>query len=85
MHKTVFSLSKLTIDEVDVRFLSPDIAVAHVIWSMQGALSPSGTVSDIPQHGIQSQVLQKRSTGWLIASFQNTNIARPAVQPTAVP
>src|SRR5271157_4181617 len=38
----VFRESTLTINEVDVRFLTPQIAVAHVRWSMAGARTPAG-------------------------------------------
>jgi hypothetical protein len=67
----VFRESTLTIDEAHVRFLTPEIAVAHVLWSMSGAKTPPGIPE--PRKGIQTQVLQKRAGKWLIASFQNTN------------
>jgi len=70
-YKFVFRESTLTIDEVHVRFLTPEIAVAHVLWSMSGAKTPPGIPE--PRKGIQTQVLQKRAGKWLIASFQNTN------------
>ena len=40
----VFAESRLTVTEVSVKFLSPDIAVAHVSWSMMGAI-----FSNIPE------------------------------------
>ena len=67
----VFKESALTITDVQVRFLTPDIAVAHVKWTMTGARTPKGIPE--PQQGIQIQVLQKQAGKWLIASFQNTN------------
>lgn len=67
----VFRESTLTITEVHVRFLTPDIAVAHVRWSMVGAKTPQGIPE--PRQGIQMQVLEKRAGRWLIAAFQNTN------------
>jgi uncharacterized protein (TIGR02246 family) len=70
-YKFVFRESTLTIDEVHVRFLTPEIAVAHVLWSMSGAKTPPGIPE--PRKGIQTQVLQKQAGKWLIASFQNTN------------
>jgi uncharacterized protein (TIGR02246 family) len=67
----VFAQSTLTITDVDVRFLSPSMAVAHVSWTMMGAKTPP----NMPETrvGIQLQILTKQDTGWLIASFQNTN------------
>jgi uncharacterized protein (TIGR02246 family) len=67
----VFKESALTITNVDIRFLTPDVAVAHVQWTMTGARTPSGIPT--PQQGIQTHVLQKQNGQWLIAAFQNTN------------
>jgi uncharacterized protein (TIGR02246 family) len=67
----VFRDSKLSITEVQVRFLSPVVAIAHVSWTMVGAKTPPGIPE--PRAGIQLQVLTKAADGWMIASFQNTN------------
>jgi uncharacterized protein (TIGR02246 family) len=70
----VFRNSTLKIETVDSRLLRPDIAIAHVRWSMTGARSPDGRPQDTPQHGIQTQVLVRTANEkWLIAAFQNTN------------
>lgn len=68
----VFRDSTLTITDVQVRFLQPTIAVAHVSWTLDGAKAPPGSPAP-PRTGIQLQVLTKQSGRWLIASFQNTN------------
>jgi uncharacterized protein (TIGR02246 family) len=67
----VFRESTLTITQVDVRLLTPEIAVAHVLWTMSGARTPPGMPE--PRKGIQTIVLQKRAGNWMIAAFQNTN------------
>ncbi len=67
----VFRESVLTIKDVDVRFLAPEVAIAHVRWTMVGARTPKGIPE--PQQGIQTQLLQKQAGKWLIAAFQNTN------------
>jgi uncharacterized protein (TIGR02246 family) len=67
----VFRESALTVGEISVRFLSPELAVAHVRWTMTGARTPQGLPT--PQQGIQTQLLQKQAGKWLIAAFQNTN------------
>jgi uncharacterized protein (TIGR02246 family) len=81
----VFRDSQLTITETSVRLLSPSIAIAHVSWTMTGAKVPPGMPE--PRHGIEIQVLQKKSGHWLIQSFQNTNAVPerpfPAGPPTA--
>jgi uncharacterized protein (TIGR02246 family) len=67
----VFKDSTLTITGVDIRFLTPQFAVAHVRWTMTGAKTPAGL--PVPQQGIQTHLLQKSRSQWLIAAFQNTN------------
>ena len=67
----VFAKSSLTIGEVQVRFLSPEIALAHARWSMVGARTPAGIPE--PREGIQTLVFTKRSGLWLISGFQNTH------------
>jgi uncharacterized protein (TIGR02246 family) len=66
----VFKESTLTITNVDIRFLTRDVAVAHVRWTMNGAKTPNGI--PVPQQGIMTHVLQKQNGQWLIAGFQNT-------------
>ena len=66
----VFKESTLTVTNVDIRFLTADIALAHVRWTMTGAKTPAGI--PVPQQGLQTHVLQKQNGQWLIAAFQNT-------------
>jgi uncharacterized protein (TIGR02246 family) len=69
--ESVFAKSTLTITDVDVRFLGPSMAVAHVRWTMVGAKTAPDTPE--PRQGIQLQILTKQAGGWVIASFQSTN------------
>jgi uncharacterized protein (TIGR02246 family) len=82
-YKFVFRESRLSIDEIHVRFLTHEIAVAHVLWSISGAKTPPGIPE--PRKGIQIQVLQKRDGKWLIASFQNTNSLLEVAFPSGPP
>ena len=66
----VFRTSTLTITDVRVRFVKPDVAIAHVRWTMTGAKTPPGLPE--PKQGIEIQVLKKQQGKWLILSFQNT-------------
>jgi uncharacterized protein (TIGR02246 family) len=70
---SVFARSRLSIGAIDIEFLAPAIAVAHVRWTMTGAGSPTGAASDTPEAGIQTLVMLKRGRDWRIADFQNTN------------
>jgi uncharacterized protein (TIGR02246 family) len=72
-HRSVFRDSQLDIRDVQIRFVSPTVAIAHVRWTMSGAKSPTGVASLTPQAGLQTQVLERLHGGWLITEFQNTN------------
>jgi uncharacterized protein (TIGR02246 family) len=69
--KFVFKDSRLTITDVETRFIGPDVAVAHARWSMTGARTPAGIPE--PREGIQTLVFTKEGGHWLIAAFQNTH------------
>jgi uncharacterized protein (TIGR02246 family) len=83
----VFRESVLTITDVDVKFPAPEMAIAHVRWTMVGARTPEGLPK--PQQGIQTQLLQKQKGKWLIVAFQNTNalpeMPFPQGPPTSAP
>lgn len=66
----VFRDSRLTITDVETRFIRPDVAVSHVRWTMVGARTPPGLPE--PRVGIQTVVFTKQSGRWLIAALQNT-------------
>jgi uncharacterized protein (TIGR02246 family) len=68
----VFRESHLTITNVQVHFLKPDVAVAHAHWTMTGAKNPAGGAPE-PSAGIQTLILIRTADHWLIAEFQNTN------------
>jgi uncharacterized protein (TIGR02246 family) len=82
-YAVVFRDSRLTITDVQVRFLARDLAIAHVRWSMKGARTPPPIPE--PREGIQMQVLQKRGGTWQIAAFQNTNSLAERPFPTEPP
>ena len=79
----VFRASTMKIEEVDVRFLDPQVAVAHVRWTMQGAKTPPNIPE--PRVGIQTLTFQKKSGKWLIVAFQNTNAVPETPFPTGPP
>lgn len=82
MFANIFRESTLTFREVEVRFLTPEIAIVHARWTMSGAHMPPGLPE--PREGLQTLTVQKRNGKWLIAAFQNTNyVPPPATAPTA--
>ena len=67
---------KLTLAKV--RFLTPEIAVAHV----QGFSHPKGKPEEKRQEIVITVVMQKGKEGWKIVAFQNTPVEqRPQQRP----
>jgi uncharacterized protein (TIGR02246 family) len=80
IHKRYFKDSVWTTKETRVRFLRPDVAVAHVLWSHLGANVPlPGRRPDVPQPGIFTWVLEKRDGKWLVVASQNTESPPPGI------
>ena len=73
VHQTIFKASTLVLDSTTVKFLSSDIAVAHMTWTLSGHLTPDGKPGS-PRHGILSFVMKLQGKVWLIESAQNTDI-----------
>jgi uncharacterized protein (TIGR02246 family) len=72
-HATQFKDSVRTVTGTDIKFLTPEIAVAHVQWGMKGDKDADGTPRP-PRNGVMMQVLVKRSGAWIIVAVQNTNV-----------
>jgi uncharacterized protein (TIGR02246 family) len=72
-HATQFKDSVRTVTGTDIKFLTADIAVAHVRWGMKGDKDADGTPRP-PRNGVMMQVLVKRSGAWTIVAVQNTNV-----------
>jgi uncharacterized protein (TIGR02246 family) len=67
----IFKTSTMRFNEIDVRFLRKDVAVAHASWELLGdARTPN------PRHGLFTFVLNRQDGGWLVAAAQNTEINR---------
>lgn len=60
------------LQQVEVRFLTPDVAVVHCGWAAAGDKNPDGT-SRQPRCGLMTMVVEKRADRWLIAAAQNDN------------
>jgi uncharacterized protein (TIGR02246 family) len=69
-------------EQVQVRFLSPSIAVVHVYFSTSGEHNPDGSLRS-PRRGIFTRVEEKRRGKWLIIASQATSIvpAATAIMP----
>ena len=71
VHKTMFKDSVITVRETHVKFIRPDIAIAHVLWETKGDVVPDRKPGE-PREGIFTWVVEKRSGKWLILASQNT-------------
>jgi uncharacterized protein (TIGR02246 family) len=72
-HAMQFKESVRTVTGTDIKFLTPDIAVAHVRWGMRGDKDPDGTPRQ-PRRGVMMQVLMKRDGKWAVVAAQNTDV-----------
>lgn len=70
---TIYKDSRNVATIKSVRFLRPDVAVAHVEWNLEFKMNGE------PQkgHGITTMVMTKDGGKWSIAAFQNTPIQPP--------
>ena len=75
-HATIFRDSTLSIEQVDVRFLTTDIAIAHVLTALVGQKMTDGTVVS-RRRALLTQVLQKQDGKWLIVASHNTDVRPP--------
>jgi len=72
-HAMQFKDSVRTVTRTDIRFLTSDIALAHVRWGMKGDRNPDGSARQ-PRNGVMLQVLMKRESKWTVVAAQNTDI-----------
>lgn len=71
---SVYKDTDLSLRVTKVRFLSPQIAVAH----FQGHTHPKGNADEKRQEIVITGVMQKRAGQWEIVAFQNTQVKRPS-------
>jgi ketosteroid isomerase-like protein len=67
----IFKNSTLKFEQIDVRFLRKEVAIAHVNWEMLGDAR-----TENPRRGVFLFVLTRENVGWLIAAAQNTETYR---------
>lgn len=82
VHEMMFKDSVWTNLKLDIRFLKPDVAIAHQTWGLRGDKNPDGTPRT-PREGLFTQVFVKRAGHWLITAAHNTNIAVVPGSPVA--
>ncbi len=75
IHKTVFRNSQLRTLGQSVRFLTPQVAVAHVDWKMTGHETPAVEGWKLPavRKGVLTAILVSEGDAWRIAALHNTD------------
>ncbi len=69
--ETVLKEAKITLLDLRIRFIRPDVAIAHQTHEMSGMLNPEG--QKMPPHQERSiRVLVKEQGKWLTTAFHNT-------------
>ena len=69
--QTVLKEAKMTLLDLRVRFVRPDVAIVHQTHEMSGMLSPDG--QRMPPHQERSiRVVVKEQGKWLTTAFHNT-------------
>lgn len=74
LHQVMFKDSIHKTTGVQVRFLSPQVAIVHVNWTITGDRNADGTPRPVSRSGIFTRVMVKQDGPWLITASQNTNI-----------
>ena len=74
LHQVMFKDSVHKTTDTQIRFLSPEIAIVHVNWTITGDRNADGTPRPNSRSGVNTQVMVKQNGQWHISAFQNTNI-----------
>jgi uncharacterized protein (TIGR02246 family) len=81
--KVVYADAHLRISDVQVRTLTPELALVTLNWSIDGGRTLDTGLRAGEQHGLETQLLQRRGENWVILSQQDTAAAAP--MPAASP
>jgi uncharacterized protein (TIGR02246 family) len=73
VHKTNFKNRNMQLDDMTVRFVRPDVAVAIVRWTLDGFDAPDGRRFDKGQN-VAMLVFVKEKDKWLISGGENVTV-----------
>jgi uncharacterized protein (TIGR02246 family) len=75
--ETALKDAMITPLDVQIRFITPDVAIAHVTHEMRGMRGSDGTTLP-PHRELSTRVFVKKKDGrWLLTAFQNTTVSLP--------
>jgi len=72
VHAGKFKDSVMTVKNVDVALLKPDVALVYVTWGIRGDRDNDGTPRE-PREGLFTWVTVKEGGAWKIRASHNTN------------
>lgn len=78
--ETVLKEAKITLLDLRIRFIRPDVAIVHELHEMSGMLNDDGEKMP-PDQELGIRVLVKEQGKWLITAFHNTIVR--TVEPPA--
>lgn len=73
VHQTFLKGVTMRIESMDIRFLTPDVAIADVIHNVDNYTTPDGVKHENERH-IKTYVIVKKKGKWLLAQDHNTVI-----------
>lgn len=74
--KSVLKTASIRLLDVRVRFVRPDVAIAHATYEISGMIGPDG-VTMPPHQEIGLRILTKTRDRWLVTAFHLTTIDAP--------
>lgn len=73
--ETVLKEARLKLIDIRIRFIKPDVALAHVTNEISGMIGPDGQEAPVRQE-LNLRVLVKENGKWLLTAFHNTTLRR---------
>jgi uncharacterized protein (TIGR02246 family) len=71
---TVLKNASLRVIDIRIRFVRPDVALAHVTYETRGMLDDAGKEMP-PQRELNLRVFVKENGKWLMTAFHNTTVS----------
>lgn len=69
---TLMRESRLIFPDIKIKFIKPDVAIAHSVWELTGQQSPEADKLP-PRQGVLSCVMTQQNDKWLIVTLHNTD------------
>ena len=73
VHQTFLKGVTMRIESMDIRFITPDVAIADVIHKVDNYITPDGVKHENERH-IKTYVVVKKKGKWLLTQDHNTVI-----------